>query len=87
MKCYSVAEIEMTDQGWVRTYVQNVTRPVEQRGGRGRRSSTGCGVYRVHGALSEDLSLAVAKISRNAFETAPEMRIHGNDKALTQNKT
>ena len=34
MKYYSVAEIEMSDQGWVRTYVQNVTRLVEQRGGR-----------------------------------------------------
>ena len=34
MKYYSVAEIEMIDQGWVRTYVQNVTRLVEQRGGR-----------------------------------------------------
>jgi uncharacterized protein (DUF1330 family) len=29
MKYYSVAEIEMSDQGWVRTYVQNVTRLVE----------------------------------------------------------
>jgi uncharacterized protein (DUF1330 family) len=27
-----VAEIEMTDQGWVRTYIKNVTRMVEQRG-------------------------------------------------------
>jgi uncharacterized protein (DUF1330 family) len=34
MKYYSVAEIEMTDQGWVRTYVQNFTRLVEQRGSR-----------------------------------------------------
>ena len=34
MKYYSVAEIEMTDPGWVRTYVKNVTRLVEQRGGR-----------------------------------------------------
>ena len=34
MKYYAVAEIEMTDQGWVRTYVKNVTRLVEQRGGR-----------------------------------------------------
>jgi len=34
MKYYSVAEIELTDQGWVRTYVKNVTQLVEQRGGR-----------------------------------------------------
>ena len=34
MKYYSVAEIEMTDPGWVRTYVKDVTRLVEQRGGR-----------------------------------------------------
>jgi uncharacterized protein (DUF1330 family) len=34
MKYYSVAEIEMTDQGWVRTYIKDVTRMVEQRCGR-----------------------------------------------------
>ena len=34
MKYCSVAEIEMTDQGWVRTFVKNVTRLVEERGGR-----------------------------------------------------
>lgn len=34
MKYYSVAEIEVTDQGWVRDYVKNVTRLVEQHGGR-----------------------------------------------------
>jgi hypothetical protein len=33
MKYYSVAEIEMSDQGWVRTYIKDVTRMVEQRGG------------------------------------------------------
>jgi uncharacterized protein (DUF1330 family) len=34
MKYYSVAEIEITDQSWVPAYVKNVTRLVEQRGGR-----------------------------------------------------
>ena len=34
MKYYSVAEIEITDQSWVSAYVQNVTRLVEQLGGR-----------------------------------------------------
>jgi len=34
MKYYAVAEIEMTDQGWARTYIKDVTRMVEQRGGR-----------------------------------------------------
>ena len=34
MKFYSVAEIEITDQSWVPEYVKNVTRLVEQRGGR-----------------------------------------------------
>jgi uncharacterized protein (DUF1330 family) len=34
MKYYSVAEIEMTDQGWVRTFVKYFTRLVEERGGR-----------------------------------------------------
>ena len=34
MKYYSVAEIEITNQSWVPAYVQNVTRLVEQRGGR-----------------------------------------------------
>ena len=34
MKYYSVAEIEITDQSWVPAYVQNVTRLVEQHGGR-----------------------------------------------------
>ena len=34
MKYYTVGEIEITDQSWVPAYVQNVTKLVEQRGGR-----------------------------------------------------
>ena len=34
MKYDVVAEIEMADQSWVPAYVRNVTRLVEQRGGR-----------------------------------------------------
>lgn len=34
MKCYSVAEMEVTDRSWVAEYVKNVTKMVEQRGGR-----------------------------------------------------
>ena len=34
MKYYSVAELEITDRSWVPEYVRNVTRMVEQRGGR-----------------------------------------------------
>ena len=34
MKYYSVAEMEITDRSWVPEYVKNVTRMVEQRGGR-----------------------------------------------------
>jgi uncharacterized protein (DUF1330 family) len=34
MKYYSVAEIEITDQTWVPEYIKNVTRLVEQNGGR-----------------------------------------------------
>jgi uncharacterized protein (DUF1330 family) len=34
MKFYSVAELNVTERAWVREYVQNVTRMVEQRGGR-----------------------------------------------------
>lgn len=34
MKCYSVAEIAITDQSWVPEYVKNVTGLVEQYGGR-----------------------------------------------------
>ncbi|HJT01687.1 MAG TPA: DUF1330 domain-containing protein [Terriglobales bacterium] len=34
MKYYAVAEIEITDRSWVAAYIQNVTRLVEQRGGR-----------------------------------------------------
>ena len=34
MKCYSVAEMEITDKSWVAEYVKNVTKMVEQRGGR-----------------------------------------------------
>jgi uncharacterized protein (DUF1330 family) len=34
MKYYVVAEIDVTDQSWVSTYVKNVTRLIEQRGGR-----------------------------------------------------
>lgn len=34
MKYYSVAEIDVTDQGWVRAYVSDVTKLVERHGGR-----------------------------------------------------
>ena len=34
MKYYSVAETEITDRSWVSAYVQNVTKLVEQHGGR-----------------------------------------------------
>src|SRR5271169_2815859 len=34
MKYYAVAEIEIIDQSWVRASVENVTRLVEERGGR-----------------------------------------------------
>ena len=34
LKYYSVAEMEITDRSWVPEYVRNVTRMVEQRGGR-----------------------------------------------------
>ncbi|HKP11382.1 MAG TPA: DUF1330 domain-containing protein [Blastocatellia bacterium] len=34
MKYYSVAEMEITDRGWVSAYVKDVTKLVEQGGGR-----------------------------------------------------
>lgn len=34
MKYYAVAELEIIDQGWIPEYVKNVTKLVEQRGGR-----------------------------------------------------
>jgi len=34
MKYYSIGELEITDPSWIREYVSNVTRQVEQRGGR-----------------------------------------------------
>jgi uncharacterized protein (DUF1330 family) len=34
MKYYSIAEIDVTDQRWVASYVQNVTPMVERAGGR-----------------------------------------------------
>lgn len=34
MKHYAVAELDVTDPGWVREYVANVTAMVERRGGR-----------------------------------------------------
>ena len=34
MKYYCVVELEPTDPNWVPAYVQNVTKMVEQRGGR-----------------------------------------------------
>jgi uncharacterized protein (DUF1330 family) len=34
MKCYAVAELDVTDPSWVREYVANVTAMVERRGGR-----------------------------------------------------
>ncbi len=34
MKYYAVVEIEITDRNWVAAYVENVTRLVEQHGGR-----------------------------------------------------
>jgi uncharacterized protein (DUF1330 family) len=34
VKCYAVAEIDITDPSWVEAYVANVTGLVEARGGR-----------------------------------------------------
>ena len=34
MKYYAVVEVDITDPGWVPEYAKNVTRLVEQRGGR-----------------------------------------------------
>ena len=34
MKYYAIGELDFTDQAWVASYVKNVTRMVEQRGGR-----------------------------------------------------
>jgi uncharacterized protein (DUF1330 family) len=34
MKYYAVAEMDVTDPGWIRDYVTNVTGMVERRGGR-----------------------------------------------------
>ena len=34
MKYYAVAELDITDRGWVSAYVKNVTKLVEQFGGR-----------------------------------------------------
>ncbi|MEW6688738.1 MAG: DUF1330 domain-containing protein [Pseudomonadota bacterium] len=34
MKCYAVAELDITERSWVRDYVQSVTPMVEKRGGR-----------------------------------------------------
>ena len=34
MKHYAIVEVDVTDPGWVPEYVKNVTRLVEERGGR-----------------------------------------------------
>jgi uncharacterized protein (DUF1330 family) len=34
VKCYAIAEIDVTDPSWVRDYITNVTKIVERRGGR-----------------------------------------------------
>jgi uncharacterized protein (DUF1330 family) len=34
MRCYAVAEIDVTNPSWIREYVANVTGMVERRGGR-----------------------------------------------------
>lgn len=34
MKYYAIGEIEVTDQSWVPNYLKNVTRMVEEHGGR-----------------------------------------------------
>lgn len=34
MRCYSITETDVTDRTWIAEYVQNVTRLVEQLGGR-----------------------------------------------------
>src|SRR5215212_4616414 len=34
MKYYCVAELNITDQGWIPAYIKNVTEMVERRGGR-----------------------------------------------------
>lgn len=34
MKYYSISELDLNDRGWVRAYVENVTKLVERHGGR-----------------------------------------------------
>jgi len=34
MRYYAIVEVEITDQSWVPAYVKNVTKMVEERGGR-----------------------------------------------------
>ncbi len=34
MKCYAIAEMDITDPSWIREYVAQVTAMVERRGGR-----------------------------------------------------
>ena len=34
MKCYSIAELDIVDQGWLAAYVKNVTPMAERYGGR-----------------------------------------------------
>jgi uncharacterized protein (DUF1330 family) len=34
VKFYTIAELEITDRAWIADYVQNVTKMVEERGGR-----------------------------------------------------
>ena len=41
MKYYAVGELDFTDQNWVAAYVSNVTKMVEQYGGRYHRARPG----------------------------------------------
>jgi uncharacterized protein (DUF1330 family) len=76
LKYYCVVELEITDSRWVPAYVQNVTKMVEQRGGRYlARTST---LEKVEGERALPQTLVIlewpSKESAMAFYESEEYR-------------
>lgn len=68
MKCYTVAELDITDPAWVPAYVKNVTGMVERAGGRYLARTSG--IEAIEGDRpAPQIFLLVEWPSREALET------------------
>lgn len=76
MKCYAVAEVDVTDPAWVREYIAEVTPMVERRGGRYLARTSR--IERIEGERSQPQTFLIiewpSKEAADAFYECEEYR-------------